>query len=168
MKILVTGGGGFLGQALCRGLRRARPRGRQLQPRPLRRRSTRSACAQVQGDLADARCGDRRRRGLRRDLPQRRQGRRLGQLRELPPGQRGRHATTCSPPAARTASAAGLHLDAERHPSRHASGRRRHRRHRALRRALQGAVRDDQDRSPRRRCSPPTTPRSPPSRCARA
>ena len=53
MKILVTGGGGFLGQALCRGLRERGHEGVSFQ----RRHSPELAAlgvGQVRGDLADA------------------------------------------------------------------------------------------------------------------
>ena len=53
MKILVTGGGGFLGQALCRGLR-----GRGHEVVSFQRRHSPELAAlgvgQVRGDLADA------------------------------------------------------------------------------------------------------------------
>ena len=68
------------------------------------RRSMRSACARCRATSPIAmRCSPPA-RGVRRGLPQRGQGRRVGQLRQLPPRQRRRHARTSSTPAARTAS----------------------------------------------------------------
>ena len=166
MKILVTGGGGFLGQALCRGLR---ARGYEVVSFNRGRYDALDAIGvtQVQGDLAQRDAIVAAARGCDAVFHNAAKAGAWGSYESY-------HAAnvvgTDNVIAACRAHGIGR-LVYTSTPSvthrAHPSGRRRHRPERALRRALQGAVRGDQADRRTRRARRQRHRRWPRSPCAR-
>ena len=164
MRVLVTGGGGFLGSAICR-LLRARgdevvslTRGHYPQLEWL-------GVRQVAGDIASLDAVLRGEQGLRRGDPYRGQGRRLGRAGGLLPGQCRRHRPRDRGLLHERHRPPRVHLHAQRGARRPRPRRRR--RARAARDPLQRALPARPRRSPNSACARPTGRTWPRSRCAR-